>query len=142
MADKCFLADAAIMDNMMQLQRKEKVKGKKGKPRAGKVDGREGEGEEEEEAQRLWGMMYAYDAGIVSRSPTGLASMMTVIVTACLAFGLTVPDAKTEIMSLHTEGGGSWRSLSLQPARYTNNPQFCVIGRVFQHRQMEGSASR
>ena len=31
---------------------------------------------------------------------------MTVIVTACAAFGLTVPEATTEIMCLRTKGGG------------------------------------
>ena len=59
-----------------------------------------------EEAQALWGMFHADDAGIVSRSPEGLEKMMTVIVTACAAFGLTVSEAKTEIMCLQTKGGG------------------------------------
>ena len=31
---------------------------------------------------------------------------MTVIVTACAAFGLMVSEAKTEIMCLQTKGGG------------------------------------
>ena len=31
---------------------------------------------------------------------------MTVIVTACSAFGLTVSEAKTETMRLQTKGGG------------------------------------
>ena len=48
----------------------------------------------------MWGMLYADDAGIVSRSPEGLEKMMTVIVTVCAAFGLTVLEAKTEIMCL------------------------------------------
>ena len=51
-------------------------------------------------------MLYADDAGIVSRSPEGLEKMLTVIVTACDAFGLSVSEAKTEIMFLQTEGGG------------------------------------
>ena len=39
--------------------------------------------------------------------PEGLEKMMTtVIVTACAAFGLTVSEAKTEIMRLQTKGGG------------------------------------
>ena len=54
----------------------------------------------------MWGMLYADDAGIVSRSSEGLEKMMTVIVTACAAFGLTVSEAKTEIMYLQTKGGG------------------------------------
>ena len=38
----------------------------------------------------VWGMMYSNDAGIVSRSPVGLARLMTVIVEVFGAFGLTV----------------------------------------------------
>ena len=93
-AEKRFLADAAITDNMMQLQRKEKSE-KKGTSSTGKVDGRGGK--EEEEVQRLWGVLYADDVDIVSRSSEGLERMMTVIVTACSAFGLTVSEAETEI---------------------------------------------
>ena len=102
-AEKRFLADAAITDNMVQLQRKEEGE-KKGNSRTGKVDGRRGK--EGEEVQRLWGMLYADDAGIVSRSSEGLERMMTVIATACSSFGLTVSEAKTEIMFLETKGGG------------------------------------
>ena len=76
---------------------------KKATSRTGKVDGRRGK---EEEVQRLWGMLYADDAGIVSRSSEGLERTMTVIVTACSAFGLTVFESKTEIMCLQTKGGG------------------------------------
>ena len=90
--EKHFLADAAITDNMMQLERKEKGE-KKDTSRTGKVDGRGGK--EEEEVQRLWGVLYAEDADIVSRSSEGLERMMTVIVTASSAFGLTVSEAKT-----------------------------------------------
>ena len=113
LAEKRFLSDAAIMDNMMQLQRK-KEEWEKGTPRTGKVDGQRGK---EEEVQILWGMLYADDAGIVSRSSEGLERMMTVIVTACSAFGLTVSEAKTEIICLQTKYG---RKASMQPARYTN----------------------
>ena len=44
----------------------------------------------------VWGMLYADDAGIVSRSPAELARMMTVIVEVFGAFGLTVSEKKTE----------------------------------------------
>ena len=71
------------------------------KARTGKVDGRRGG--EGEEVQRSWGMMYADDAGIVSRSSEGLERMMTVIMTACSSFGITVLEAKTEIMCLETK---------------------------------------
>ena len=74
---------------------------KNGTSRTGKVDGRRRK--EGDEVQRLWGMLYADDAGIVSRSSE---RMMTVIVTAYSSFGLTVSKAKTEIMCLETKGGG------------------------------------
>ena len=44
----------------------------------------------------VWGMLYAEDACIVSRSPQGLAKMMEVIVEVCRAFALTVSVKKTE----------------------------------------------
>ena len=103
-AEKRFLAVAPITDYMVQLQRKKEKGEMKATSRTGNVDGRRGE--EEEEMQRLWGMLYADDAGIVSRSSEGLERMMTAIVTACSAFGLTVSEAKTEIMCLETKGGG------------------------------------
>ena len=43
-------------------------------------------------------MLYADDAGIVSRSPAGLGRMMTVIVEVFGAFGLAVSEKKTEIL--------------------------------------------
>ena len=46
----------------------------------------------------VWGMLYADDAGVVSRSPCGLARMTTVTVVVCQEFGLTVSENKTEAM--------------------------------------------
>ena len=43
----------------------------------------------------LWGMLYADDVGVVSKSAEGLAKMMTVIVTVLEAAGLTVSEKKT-----------------------------------------------
>ena len=48
----------------------------------------------------VWGMLYANDAGIVSKSADGLAKMMTVIATVFEAAGLTVSEKKTETMLL------------------------------------------
>ena len=62
-AEKRFFSDSSITDNMVQLQRKREKGEKEGTSRTGKVDGRGGK---EEEVQRLWGMLYADDAGIVS----------------------------------------------------------------------------
>ena len=53
----------------------------------------------------MWAMLYADDAGIVSRPPNGPERMMTVIVTACAAIGLTMSEAKTVIMCLQTNNG-------------------------------------
>ena len=47
-------------------------------------------------------MLDADDAGVVSQSTEQLRKMMVVIVTVCAAFGLTVSEAKTEIMCLCT----------------------------------------
>ena len=55
LAGKHFFADAAIMDNMAQLQRKKrKGEKKKEKTRAVNVDGVGGE----ENVHKLWGMLY------------------------------------------------------------------------------------
>ena len=49
-------------------------------------------------------MLYANDAGVVSRLPKKLRKMMRVIVVVCAAFRLTVSEAKTEIKCLPTKG--------------------------------------
>ena len=43
-----------------------------------------------------WGMLYADDACIMSRSPRGLGRMMAVIVEVLGKFGLTISESKTE----------------------------------------------
>ena len=45
-------------------------------------------------------MLYADVAGVVSQSPEQLRKTMGVIVVLCAAFGLTISEAKTEIMCL------------------------------------------
>ena len=49
-----------------------------------------------------WGMLYADNTGIVSQSPDKLRKMMGMIIVVCAGFGLTVSEAKTEIMCLRT----------------------------------------
>ena len=99
-AEKRFLSDAAITDNIGQLQRKKEKREKKGTPPTGEVDGRGGK---EEEVKSLWGMLYADDAAIVSRSSQG-PERMTVIVKACSAFGLIIFACQ------NGEGGGEGAS--------------------------------
>ena len=44
----------------------------------------------------IWGMLYADDACIVSRSPRGLERMMAVFVEVFDTFGLAISESKTE----------------------------------------------
>ena len=55
-------------------------------------------------ATPLWEMLYANGAGVVLQSPEQLREMMGVIVVVCVALGLTVSEAKTEIMCLRAKG--------------------------------------
>ena len=48
----------------------------------------------------VWGMLYAHDACIVSRSPQGTAKTMKVIVEVCRAFALSVSVKKTGTMCM------------------------------------------
>ena len=50
----------------------------------------------------VWGMLYAHDACIVSRSPQGIAKMISVFVEVLGAFGLAVSKKKTEVMTMPT----------------------------------------
>ena len=52
----------------------------------------------------LWGMLYDDDAGVVSQSPEQPRKMIRLIPVVCTAFGLTVSEAKTEIMCLRAKG--------------------------------------
>ena len=80
MAERLFAADESITKRTVQPQRKiEKGHG---------PDKPMGRGKEME-AQTLWAMLYADDAGIVSRSPNGLERMMTVIMTDCMSVSLS-----------------------------------------------------
>ena len=76
-------------------------------------------------------MLYADDAGIMSKSAEGLAKMMTVIFTVSDAAGLTVFDKKTETMLLRTPDQAPCTSpLVIEAAgqRYTQTSQFLYLG--------------
>ena len=79
-------------------------------------------------------MLYADEAGILSRSPEWLEKMMTVIVTACATFGLTVSEAKTDIMCLQTKGGGHlpFTVTAAGQVGVQTNGRVCVLGRGYQ----------
>ena len=88
-----FKADKDIMYALVHL-RKKKGAGGRGEATAG----------EPVLATLLWGMFYADDAGVVSQSPEHPRKMMGVLVVVCATFGLTVSEAKTEIVCLRTKG--------------------------------------
>jgi len=82
-----FSEDEGIMANLVHLEE----------------DGVDGQTEPMDRVRKaVWGMLYADDAGVVSKSLEGLTKMMTVIVTVFEAAGLTVSEKKTEIMLFRT----------------------------------------
>ena len=84
----------------------------------------------------LWGMLYADDAGVVSRAPEQLRKMMKVIVVVCAVFGLTVSEAKTEIMCLRAKGiPESTATFSVEAAGqvYNQTNEFVYLGRNVYH---------
>ena len=87
-----FKADKGTMDALVHLRKKRGAGGAGGSNCRSVL------------ATPLWGMLYADDAGAVSRSPEQLRNMMGVIVVVGAAFGLTVSEAKTEIMCLRANG--------------------------------------
>ena len=88
-----FKADKDIMDALVHLKKK---------------NGRGGGGgattEDPVLATLLRGMLYADDAVVVSQSPEQPRKMMGVIVVVCGGSGLTISEAKTEMMCLRTKG--------------------------------------
>ena len=138
------LADAAIKDNMAQLRRKKETREKKGKPRAGKVDGRRGN-EVGEKAQGLWGILYADDADVASQSPGRLERMTMVIMSAFSAFGLTVSEANTDVMCLQTKYGGkvSFIIISSRGQVYKHTIEFvCLGGAITADRELSAEITR
>ena len=88
-------------------------------------------------ATPVWGVLYAYDAGVVSRSPEQLRRMMEVIVVVCAAFGLTVSEAKTEITCLRAKGmSESTATFSVEAVAgqvYNQTNEFIYLGENVNH---------
>ena len=81
-------------------------------------------------------MLYADNARVVSQSPELLGKMMGVIVVVCAAFGLTVSEAKTEIMCLHAKGvPESTAIFSVEAASqvYNQTNEFVYLGGNVNH---------
>ena len=86
----------------------------------------------------LWGMLYADDAGVVSQSPEQLRKMMGVIVVVCAAFGLTVSEARTQIMCLRAKGmPESTATFSVEAAGqvYNQTHEFVYLGGNVNHNE-------
>ena len=120
-----FKADKGIMDALVHLRKKRGA-------------GRRGEATVRESvlATPLWGMLYADDVGVVSQSPEQLIKMMGVIVVVCAAFGLTVSEAKTEIMCLRAKGmSESTATFSVEAAAQVYNQMngFVYLGGNVNH---------
>ena len=87
-------------------------------------------------ATPLWGMLYADDAGVVSQPPEQLRKMMGVIVVVCAAFGLTVSEAKTEMMCSRAKGmPESTATFSVEAAGQVHNEtnEFVYLGGNVNH---------
>ena len=81
-------------------------------------------------------MLYADDVGVVSQSPEQLRKMMGVIVVVCAAFGLTVSEAKTEIICLRAKGmPESTVTFSVEAAGqvYNQTNEFIYLGGNVHH---------
>ena len=120
-----FKADKGTMDALVHLRKKRGAGGR-----------REAIAGESVLATPLWGMLYADDAGAVSRSPEQLRKMMGVIVVVGAAFGLTVSEAKTEIMCLRANGmPESTTTFSVKAAGHVYNQtnEFVYLGGNVNH---------
>ena len=81
-------------------------------------------------------MLYSDDTGVVSQSPESLKKLVGVIVVVCAAFGITVLEARTEIMSLRTKGmPESTAIFSVEEAGkvYNQTNEFVYLGGYVNH---------
>ena len=81
-------------------------------------------------------MLYADDGGVVSLSPEQLRKMMWAIAVVCAAFGLTVSEAKTEIMCLRAKGMPEFTAtFSVETAGqvYNKTNEFVYLGGNVNH---------
>ena len=80
---------------------------------------------------KLWSMLYADDACIASLSLVGLGAMMTVIVSTCAEFGLTVSEKKTESMYCGTRSGETVQmKLEAAGQKYKQVDKFPYLGGI------------
>ena len=114
-----------IMDALVPQMKKKGARGR-GKATAG----------ESVLATPLWGMLYADDAGVVLQSPERLRKMMEGIVVVCVAYGLTISEAKTETICLRPKGmPDSTAIFSVETAGqvYNQTIEFVYLGGSVNH---------
>ena len=120
LASTRFRADKGIMDALVHLRKKRGTGGRE-----------EATVGESVLTTPLWRMLYADNTGVVSQSPEQLRKMMGVIMVVCAAFGLTVSEAKTEIMCLRAKGmPESTATFSVEAASqvYNQTNEFVYLG--------------
>ena len=125
MAPTRFKVDRGIMDALIHLKEKRE---------AGRWE--EASAGESVLATPRWGMFYADDVGVVSQSPEQLRKMMRAIVVVFAAFGITVSEAKTEIMCLRAKGmPESTATFSVEAAGqvYNQTNEFVYLGGNVNH---------
>lgn len=100
MAEEAFLKDGDVNKDLVRIVEGKAEEGKKDRGKGGYRGVVRRKAKEVAKEVVLAAMLYADDAGIVSRTAGSLAKMMTVIVTKCEEFGLTVSEKKTATMCM------------------------------------------
>eukprot|EP00752_Nemacystus_decipiens_P015555 g13878.t1 len=118
-----FAEDTRVMEDMVMIGRAVAARKKRGK--GGKT------GTVVVDAEALWAMLYADDAGVVSRSTESLGKMMSVIVRVAGLFGLMVSEPKTKIMCLLPKGMEECPfAVSAGSQTYQQTDRFVYLGRT------------
>ena len=80
--------------------------------------------------EEAWGLIYANDAGIASRSAAGLEKTMSVIVRVPGSFGLMVSELKTGIMCFLPKGVEEHQfAIDAAGQKYKQTDKFVYLGR-------------
>eukprot|EP00752_Nemacystus_decipiens_P018359 g16470.t1 len=118
-----FAEDTRVMEDMVMIGRAVAARKKRGK--GGKT------GTVVVDAEALWAMLYADDAGVVSRSTESVGKMMSVIVRVAGLFGLMVSEPKTKIMCLLPKGMEECPfAVSAGSQTYQQTDRFVYLGRT------------
>ena len=129
-----FLADAAITNNIVQLQQNKEKDEKKGPSRIGKVDGRRGK--EEEEVQRFMGYAVRGRCGhriaIIRRAGEDDDGDRDCVL-GVRDYGLR-GENRGHVPANQRRGGGVVHNQCSRPGTQTNN-RVCVLGRGYHRRQ-------